>query len=63
MSYSIITYGFGPNGSVNAIPVYGFFNSGPYLAPLVDIEVTSKVVRSISFISKINQSYSFESKL
>ena len=60
MSYSIITYGFGPNGSVNAIPVYGFFNTetGSSL-PLVDIKITSKITRVINFSSTVSMSKSF----
>lgn len=64
MSYSIITYGFGPNGSVNAIPVYGFFNSETEVtAPLVDIEVTSKIIRIINFSSTAFRSKSFNAHI
>lgn len=64
MSYSIITYGFGPDGSINAIPVYGFYNSSTTgNDPLVDIEVTSKITRSKSFNTYITRQYEFESVL
>lgn len=60
MSYSIITYGFGPDGSINAIPVYGFYNSSTTgNDPLVDIEVTSKITRVINFSSTVSRSKSF----
>lgn len=64
MSYSIITYGFGPNGSISAIPVYGFYNSSTTgNDPLVDIEVTSKITRVINFSSTVSRQFEFESKL
>ena len=62
--HSIITYGFGPDGSINAIPLYGFYDSSPTdTTPVIDIEVNSKVTRSISFNGYINRSISFNSSI
>ena len=55
MSYSIITYGFGPNGSVNVIPIYGF-STNPiiYTVPVVDIELDVTIARTITLILNKN---------
>jgi hypothetical protein len=47
MKYSIITYGFGPDGEVKEIPTYGFFND-TYIKD-IEFDIDMTIQRYINF--------------